>query len=278
MTGTFGINGHRLHLFWKDEHCIQGVHDFHKLAPIQWRIWSQLQQQLKERGFVLRRRADVAKRIRKMFFMGQSHDLEAHGNLTSKGCSSIEVCPSNTRYMLCDDRKWTYMQRLAVEAVFRRMRALLISYGFRQVFAESPDPAVDPLAYFRHRWNREQFPDPSLDDSMAYGGRLDRDGKAIALGQKKYWRTKSGRLVVGKAYPFFNSNWLFVFGAEYTICSANQLFDASATEPRKCSTVRRKRLYSEKQKAINQENYERAALLRDIMRREEVTDANRRAA
>lgn len=279
MSGTFGINGERLHLVWKDENCTQGVYDFRTLTPIQWQIWSRLQRELKQRGFTITApKRFIGRRIRKLFFDATSDDLEAFGEVSGIGLSSIELHPLGGRYLLGDARKRTYRQDLGMRAVLARFRTLLVDLGFREVRRPvEPDAWADPLAFFQHHWGRSDWPDLSHPGSM-YGATTDRDGKPLGLGCLKHTRSRSGRLLYGQAFPFLNGNWLFVFGKDHLICHAKKLFDAAHNEPRKLSTERRARLYGEKLKAINQENYERAALLRDIMRREEAADPSRRAA
>lgn len=279
MSGTFGINGERLHFVWKDEHCTKGSYDFRTLTPIQWQIWSRLQRELKERNFTITPpKRFIGRRIRKLFFDATSPDLEAFGEVSAIGLSSIELYPLGGRHLLGDARKKTYRQDLGMRAVLARFRTLLLALGFSEVRRPiQPEAWADPLAFFQHHWSRTDWPDLSHPGSM-YGATTDRDGKPIGIGCLKHARSKSGRLLYGRAFPFLNGNWLFVFGKDHLICHAKKLFDAGPNEPRKLYAERRARLYAEKLRAINCEEFERAALLRDIMRREEVTDSNRRAA
>lgn len=178
-----------------------------------------------------------------------------------------------------------YVLRLEMERTRRRIRDYLCNvftgYTFKPLKISSPNP--DPLAYFNdgwdgeyekrrgtHRFDRGSDGWPS-DKELSSWGRKDKDGALLNHGAVRWMRDRKGRLLRGRVYGGINGMWMFVYGPgqrDHTHESGNRFFTYRPGEtPRKevDERVRRKRLEQELAKAIKAMNFERAAVLRDVM-------------
>lgn len=188
------------------------------------------------------------------------------------------------RYQHDQEKHMPYLLRIEMERTRRRIRDYLCNvftgYVFEPPKISSPNP--DPLAYFNDQWDGEyekrrgthRFERgidgwPS-DKELSSWNQNDADGTPLNQGDIRWLRDRKGRLLRGRAYGGINGMWMFVYGPGQHDCMhepANRFFTYRLGMLRKLvnADVRRKRLERELQKATNAMNFERAAVLRDIL-------------
>jgi hypothetical protein len=191
--------------------------------------------------------------------------------------------PNGGRYDFDQREKMPYLIGKAFEAALRCARAHLIERGFAEtVKIDSPVP--DPLAYFNERWDGEYekrrgthrfrrgaegWPDES--EIGSYGNNLDRDKVRLEHGAVRYFRTYRGHLQRGRVYGGINGRWLVIYGPglrDHTHVSSYELFLCDPRQvPRRLHPQGKKRLQAALSKAVETENYERAIMLRDTLKR-----------
>lgn len=189
------------------------------------------------------------------------------------------------RYQHDQEKHMPYVMRQEMERTRRRIRDYLCNvftgYEFQPPKICSPNP--DPLAYFNEKWDGEyekrrgthRFKRgadgwPSVDEISSWS-REDKDGTLLNHGDVRWMRDRKGRLLRGRVYGGINGIWMFVYGPgqrDHTHENAAKFFTYRAGEtPQKLihNDVRRKRLERELHKATETMNFERAAILRDIL-------------
>jgi hypothetical protein len=177
--------------------------------------------------------------------------------------------------------KMPYLIRKAWEAAIRRAAAHLVGRGFVDTTKiDSPNP--DPVAYFNQSWN-------SPSDWKRGTHRFDRgeDGwpsdKEIGLacwtmghpliphGAIRYFRDRKGRLMRGRCYGGINGRWMVVYGPgrrDFTHLSRHELFECDPRQqPRRVHPVDPKRLAAVLAKAVAAQEFERAIVIRDALKR-----------
>lgn len=178
------------------------------------------------------------------------------------------------RYQDDKEKHMPYVMRLEMERARRRIRDYLLNVFTGYVFKPSgPKIGVNgatALEYAKHsqrssghyveRLGRASFNSP--DNGFT------RDGVAIEDGAKVYAITSAGRVIYGAAYYGLNGNWMVVTGTHGIEWAYHrELYAACPGDPRvkRNSGQRRRRLEGELAKAIKAMNFERAAVLRDIL-------------
>ncbi len=215
-------------------------------------------------------------------------DLDLSGrSITFKMFQSLN-CPTRPdhegRYESDKEACMPYLMRLEMERTRRRIRDYLCNvfdgYSFQPPKVSSPNP--DPLAYFNERWDGEyekkrgthrfERDANGWPSDLALGSwdRTDHDGVKLEHGAMRYARDSKGRLRRGRVYGGINGMWMLVYGPgrqDYMHQTAATYFTYTPDMPRKIvSTHRRQqRLQGELDKAIKAMNFERAAVLRDIL-------------
>jgi len=187
------------------------------------------------------------------------------------------------RYDFDRQAKMPYLIRKAFEAALRRARIHLVDRGFvEDVKIDSPVP--DPLAYFNASWDGEWekrrgthrfrrgadgWPDES--EIGSYGNNLDRDKVKLEHGAVRYFRTYRGHLLRGRVYGGINGRWMVIYGPglrDHTHLSSWELFLCDPRRvPRRLHPAGQKRLQSALNKAVEAEDYERAIVLRNTLKR-----------
>ncbi len=219
-------------------------------------------------------------------------DLKADLNLSGR-CIEFQMfqsvnCPTRPdhegRYESNKEACMPYVLRLEMERTRRRIRDYLCNvfdgYAFQPPKIVSPNP--DPLAYFNsgwdgeyerkrgtHRFERDASGWPS-DRELSSWSRTDQDGARLEHGSIRYARDHKGRLLRGRVYGGINGMWMLVYGPgrrDHMHETAATLFTLAQGMPRKQvpAYVRLKRLQGELDKAVKAMNFERAAVLRDIL-------------
>lgn len=178
------------------------------------------------------------------------------------------------RYQGDKEKHMPYVMRLEMERARRRIRDYLLNVFTGYVFTPSaPKIGINgatALEYAKHsqrssghyveRLGRASFNSP--DNGFT------RDGIAIENGAKVYAITSAGRVVFGSAYYSLNGCWMVVTGThDIEWAYHRELFAACPGDPRvkRNAGLRRLKLESEMAKAIKAMNFERAAVLRNIL-------------
>lgn len=199
-------------------------------------------------------------------------------------------CPTRPdhegRYESNKEACMPYLVRLEMQRTRNRIRNYLCNvfegYTFVPSKIQSANP--DPLAYFNDSWDGEyekkrgthrftRGPD-GWPDAKAVGdhARMDGDGARLDHGEVRCTRDRyTGRLRVGPIYGGINEQWLMVYGpgpADFTHAYRTQLFSyrPGATPARWFPEAeRRKRQQAALDKAVKAMQFERAAVLRDVL-------------
>ncbi len=215
-------------------------------------------------------------------------DLEVSGRAIKLQVFQSVHCPTRPdhegRYESNKEACMSYLQRLEMERTRRRIRDYLCNvfdgYGFQPPKISSPNP--DPLAYFNsvwdsehdvrrgiHRFDRDASGWPS-DRALGSWSRIDQDGVRLEHGSIRYARDSKGRIRRGRVYGGINGMWMLIYGPgrkDYVHETASTYFTYVPGMPRKQVSARRRqqRLQVELDKAVKAMNFERAAVLRDIL-------------
>lgn len=187
--------------------------------------------------------------------------------------------------------KMPYLIRKAFDYTAIKVTERLQLLGFHERYrtAESPNP--DPLRYFNDTWDDEynrkrgdhrfqRGPDGwPIDNEFGCYNSKDQDGTIINQGCIRYYYNYNGHLMRGRAYGGVNGMWLFVYGPgkhDWTQVSASSLFSADPRALPRRDWVRGSygrsalaRMRQEKNKASRDENFERAAQIRDAIQKHE---------
>lgn len=218
-----------------------------------------------------------------------SGDLWFHAETYATGCKVefyqdvVTVNQNGGRYDFDRRDKMPYLIGRAYEAAMRAACAHLLDRGFADV-TQAISPVADPLGYFNQRWDSEW-------DRAAGRHRFKRgeDGWPIASelnsnqvsdtnplpaqGSVWYYRDRGGRLARGRVYGGINGMWTVVYGPrpnDFTHKARFELFQCHpAAEPRRVVPAKRgiDRLTRELRAAVETENFERAIVLRDSLRK-----------
>lgn len=187
------------------------------------------------------------------------------------------------RYDFDKRQKMPYLIRKAFEAAIRRARTHLRERGFTEE-KKIESPVLDPMGFFNQQWDMEHerrtgthrfrrgadgWPDES--EIGSYGNNLDRDKVKIEHGSIRYFRTSRGHLMRGHVYGGINGRWMVIYGPglrDHTSVSSWELFLCDPREvPRRLHPKGTKRLQSVLASAIEVEDFEKAIVLRDTLRR-----------
>jgi hypothetical protein len=198
-------------------------------------------------------------------------------------------CPTRAdhegRYESNKEACMPYVVRLEMQRTRNRIRDYLCNvfsgYAFQPPPLRSPNP--DPLAYFNDSWDGEHekrrgvhrfkrgadgWPDRS---EVCDRARTDGDGAQMDHGDVRWARDRKGRLLRGRVYGGINEMWMLVYGPGERDCThqhARSFFTYRHGEtPIKQLPEREhhKRLTRELDKAVKAMQFERAAVLRDIL-------------
>lgn len=219
-------------------------------------------------------------------------DLQAELSVSGR-CIELEMWqdiqngenPNGGKYDFDKEGRMTYLQRLEMERTRSRIRDYLCNvftgYTFEPPKLNSPNP--DPLAYFNSTWNGEYEKHRGVDrfergadgwpsdKALSSWSRTDLDGLKLNHGDTRWLRDSKGRLLRGRVYGGINDMWIFVYGPgqrDFTYSHSRSFFTYTPSLPRKHvePCVREKKLKAELQTAIAHMAFERAVVLRDILK------------
>lgn len=136
-------------------------------------------------------------------------------------------------------------------------------------------PTKEPLKRFNDMWGADRFKRDEngwpLQSEVSQYHNSDREGVVLSTGMFRWWRDRKGYLRRGTIYTNMNSMWQLVYGpgrGDTTWLSAYELFTLQPTDCRRRdlpNNIREQRLKKQLDKAVADMNFERAAVLRDIL-------------
>ena len=284
MENTFNISIHYASVYFRNN---EGTREItHK--PLWWELLYKFMK--KERGF------DVFKdpRIEKNYkCLSNTHRQGIKGYLEFKS----DVYPagfkidffqnlvfensSGGQYDFDKFDKMPYLIKKSFLNELNHIRKFLSEKGITEnsdpVLKTSGEKVFNHICEYR-RQHHQSTPFESLEMCVGHSpdqdyNNRDRDKKQLFNGQVKYFRDCEGRLNRGVVYHNINNMWWVVVNKnEYRNKASFDFFDCNPLEvPRKEYYRRKQRLETEKAKAIKSENYEKAAIIRDLLKLKEAS-------
>ncbi|BBB65878.1 hypothetical protein UNDYM_1625 [Undibacterium sp. YM2] len=168
-----------------------------------------------------------------------------------------------------------YLLRIEMERTRSRIRDYLCNV-FTDYQFKKPDPVMGLLGV-----TANEFAQHERATTGHYVAELDRahtnmtcnvtsrDKGIITHGSSVFAIGDKGRIVTGTAYYDLNSTWQVVTGRYgFMRCQAYQIYinNPGDLRTKRNQETRLRKLQREKQKAIDEENFERAAIIRDILK------------
>jgi hypothetical protein len=137
-------------------------------------------------------------------------------------------------------------------------------------------PSQEPLQHFNGLWGTDRFKRDETGWPIAkeydHGYNKDREGVSLRNGMYRYYRDRSGRLRRGVIYTNMNSMWQLIYGPGWkdsTWVSSRELFTLQPGDPRRRhfpECKRREFLERELKSAVQEQRFEQAAILRDLLK------------
>ncbi|MBW6524463.1 UvrB/UvrC motif-containing protein [Sphingomonas sp. RHCKR47] len=215
--------------------------------------------------------------------------LSFHAEASPIGCKVefyqdvVTVNCNGGRYDFDKRQKMPYLIGKAFEAAVRAARAHLVGRGFSER-RKLTSPIADPLAYFNqmwdgdfeqrsgiHRFKRGDDGWPTEKELASWRGASDEP--RIEQGSVWYFRDRGGRLARGRCYGGINGMWTVIYGPgsrDFTSKARFELFQCSPAAARRREVPAKRgidRLQHELRSAVSAENFERAIVLRDNLRK-----------
>lgn len=169
--------------------------------------------------------------------------------------------------------KMSYLMQLRWKIAINKLSEYLEMQGYEDV--TKPNPINDAMGFIEyqreavrdfHGANYYNTPKPDYNS-------LDKDKNKLIDGQIKYYRDRKGYLMRGAIYHDLNNVWwVYVNKYNYTKKASFEFFDCSPKEEQRKLYKQSKRIRNInglKNKAVNEEDYERAIILRNILKREQ---------
>ncbi len=202
---------------------------------------------LRAEGFSIENDAEVAKCIRRDYYIGRRGDLELYAHRYPAGFeimffqNVVIENKSGGRYDFDKFQKMPYMIRLRFMKYRDKIIALLKSVeDLKDESKADPRLAEEWIkARYVEEWHHEQkdmnFLLSDLDGQTqeSYNGR-DRDEKTLHNGDVKYFRHWDGRLYRGRVYHNINNMWWVILG-RFTVrnVASFELFDLTPEDNRR---------------------------------------------
>lgn len=280
MENTFNINIHYAWAQFKNNEDTREV--THK--PLWWKLLNFLND---ERGFDVFKDQNIEKRYK---CLSDTHRQAKKGHLEFKA----HVYPAgfiieffqnvvfeNQHGGEHDFDKFNKMPYLIKKSFINEINYIR-SFLNKKGITENSDPVLKTSEgkVFEHiceyrRQHHSNTPFESLKSSIGHSpdqtyNHFDKDKKQLFNGDVKYFRDYKGYLNRCTVWHHINNMWWGIVNKdEYRNIADFKFFDCNPSEvPRKENSNRKSRLNSIKEKAISAENYEKAAIVRDILNKE----------
>lgn len=233
-------------------------------------------------------------RIEKEYpILSDSHDAGSHGELKFESnyyplgfkfefYQDVVFENSNGgKYDFNKESKMPYLIKKRYQLAIKKLEHTALQLGFKyRESARKVNPAKYPLEAFNIQWDMGEMARGTLrfdrgphgwpsDKEINSWCRKDADGMILDHGDEKYLRDSKGYLLRGRVYGGINGRWMFVYGknpSDVTHASAYEFFSCNPSEVnRKVSPYRKAKLSRIKDEAIKTDNFEKAALIRDLL-------------
>ncbi|WZL14788.1 UvrB/UvrC motif-containing protein [Vibrio phage vB_VpaM_XM1] len=208
-----------------------------------------------------------------------------HGQLKLSGrCISLEMWQSantptrpdyNGRYESNKYGVAPYLIRLEMERTRRRIRDYLCNVFSGYTFDEENlsiyrKPLEATALEMIHKKYEESshFKGDISNYNILEGNRKSADGSMLEHGKRVWFFDRKGRCCTGVCYYNINNMWWVVTGKyDYTNMASFELYTQCPEKPRtkRNKQVRRRRLEAEISTAVKKMDFEKAAVLRDII-------------
>lgn len=205
-------------------------------------------------------------------------DLDISGRCISlqmfQNVSAPDRADHGGRYQGDKERHMPYVMRLEMERTRRRIRTYLINvlggYEFKPSEPVLGLRGVTALEYAAQQRRTSGHYVPDLDRARISNARegFSADGYPLENGVRVYAKDFYGRIICGTAFYSLNGNWQVVTGryhVAYVWHTAIWVQCPGDPRVKRNARQRRQRLEGEMAKAIGEMNFERAAVLRDIL-------------
>lgn len=250
-----------------------GLYDFFERGKEgDWKSYNAVRRALQRLGYSFHQDPEVKKRHRTLApthhagSKGLLHfacDLYQTGFKVEFYEDVVRDNPNGGRYHFDKLKKMPYLVRLQLE----RARQVILGTLDRLGFLDEREPVLPPLQEIlkdrvksRHNYATETQPDYNVQDA---------DGVRLKDGDLRYFWTRNGRLARGPVYYNLNSMWWVITGPrDRDNVSVSQLFTYNSARPmRKLSIEPLVNISRGLRKAIERQDFERAAVIRDVIKR-----------
>lgn len=205
-------------------------------------------------------------------------DLEINGRAITfnmfQNVNAPDRPDNDGRYQYDKEKHMPYRLRLEMERTRRRIRNYLCNvfagYTFQPDRPKLGPNGVTALEYAAHDRQSSGHYIAELDRARIgnTGEDISADGHQLENGTRVYAMLHNGRMVAGTAFYSLNGQWQIVTGRyamHVVYCKSIWIDNPGNLRQRRDRGQRRKRLESELSSAIKAMNFERAAVLRDIL-------------
>lgn len=276
---------------------LKGVDDWE--CKFKCEVFARIVQQLNRLGWKLEVPADMIKRYNLRFARSYRYcrkgDLQGQLEISGR-CIKFEMWqdvanvknPSGGKYDFDKEDRMPYVMRLEMERTRRRIRTYLCNvfsgYAFGSARTDSRSAKCGPngitaLEYVAgcyessHHFKGDWPKYLELHSSKSLGGcfnsnRKSADGELLAHGQRVWAFDHKGRPLTGIAHYNINNMWWVVtgkYGVQNLACHELYTSQPENMRLKRNARIRRRRLEQELSKATASMNFERAAVLRDIL-------------
>lgn len=240
-------------------------------------IYFEIRKHLKRRGFTFQQDPETAKRypsLRSSHHVGGKKNLRFHTNYTG---IRIEVTffedlvrdnKNGGRYHYDKLKKMPYLLQLRTRHEITLLCSLLSSLSFTDASRPNHKSTWKQVACKRREVM--DFHGIGFYEKPTYSyNATDADGNILRDGDFRYFYDYRGHIGCGHVYYDLNASWYVVTNdSAYYVVSCGELFATFTGMRRKplSRDARRSKLKSLEEKAVNAKNYERAIVLRDLLK------------
>lgn len=269
MDKTFSVHDTTVSI-WRDIPGVDWVKDN------DWDTHEAIRMLMVRDGFTFHQDPDTKRRYRclvKFHHTGKKQDLHFKSELSGRHhsiCFFEDVIRDNQnggRYTFNKLARMPYQRRKKAQLAIGKITRLLLSLGFTDTTKASPALAIDRCMLKREELGQFQgdrfYAQPPSDCNSK-----DADGNLLRDGHIRYFWDRSGRLGRGPILHHINNMW-WVISSPYTLrnIASFDFFDWKPGMPLKKPCMREEKLELALKKAVGESNYERAIVLRDLLKK-----------
>lgn len=246
--------------------CIRSVIENDKV------LFGKIKRAMKRLGFSFGSDQRVAPVLRKRQFYGSLQELECD---TGFWPAMIELefyqninfeNPYGGRYDFRRLAKMPYLVRLRFQKTLTKLKSLFLKYGLRDDSDYHAATAYEEV--MRLRKKTEEWHPRIYKEQPRYNDGIDADGNRLNDGEIRYYYDYHGRLYCGKVYYHINNMWYVVCNdSRFSNMACWELFAWKPGLARKRCRDPQSRIQSLLNKAVENQNFEKAIILRDLLKR-----------